>query len=257
MPVAVNILPCPVREISGVWRFERAAGLRTAACSTPGHLLHYIVRGSGTLNINKRKYNIAAGSVIYYYEKEEVKNNFRDDTVFYSIAFSAPELPPLPLSGRVFKVNEKAAGIFSEIYKIYTSGIPDSTLRLFELLLELLDMLGFMESALPAYSRREKLWSRIESWIRQERKFRAGIPEICERFNISPATLHRVCRDASEKSAGKRIQQIRMDEARALLMFSGLNVSVVAQYLGYPRVHEFSREFSKYFKQPASSLKKF
>lgn len=255
---ADNILHCPVTEISGVWCFEREAGRRTSAYSTPGHLLHYIVKGSGTLLTNKRSYNISKGTIIYYHEKEEVKNYYQEDSVFYSIAFTAPDLPPLPFAKRVFKMDDAdIAEIFSSLYEIYTLKPPNSTLQLFNLLLGLLSRLGFAEFVLPSYSRREKLWNRIESWIRQERKFRAAVPEICEHFNISTATLHRVCRDASEKSVGKRLQQMRMEEARALIMFSGMNISETAQYLGYPRIHEFSREFSAYFKQPASTLKRF
>jgi len=250
-----NILHCPITEISGAWRFERKAGRRTVACSTPGHLLHYIVKGSTTMIANKRSYDIAPGSVIYYHEQEEVRNHYLEDTVFYSVAFTAPDLPPLPLSRRVFKTEADVEDIFFRLYEVYTAKSPDSTLRLFNLLLELLIQLGFTESALPSYTPREKLWYQIESWIRQKRKFRAGIQDICDQFNISPATLHRICRNVLEKSVSKRIQQMRMEEAKALLMFSGLNVSETAQYLGYPRIHEFSREFSAYFKQAPSSFK--
>jgi len=252
-----NILHCPVTEISGVWRFERKAGRRAVASSTPGHLLHCIVKGSTSMITNRRSYDIASCSVIYYHEQEEVRNHYPEDTVFYSVAFSAPDLPPLPLSRRVFNVEDDVADIFSKIYEIYTAKSPNFNLRLFLLLLKLLSRLGFTESNLPLYTPHEKLWYQIESWIRQKRKFRAGIQDICDEFNISPATLHRVCRDVSEKSTGKRIQQMRMEEAKALLMFSGLNVSETAQYLGYPRIHEFSREFSAYFKQTPSSFKDF
>lgn len=250
-----NILHCPVKEISGIWRMERKAGRRAVSYSTPGHLLHYIVKGSTSMLINRRSYDIDAGSVIYYYEQEEVRNHYPEDTVFYSIAFNAPDLPPLPLSRRVFKMENDVGKVFSKLYEIYTVKSPDFNLRLFTLLLELLIRLGFAEADLQSYTSHEKIWYKIESWIRQKRKFRAGIPEICEQFNISPATLHRICRTASEKSVGKRIQQMRMEEAKALLMFSGLNVSETAQYLNYPRIHEFSREFSAYFKQTPSSFK--
>ncbi len=250
-----NILHCPVTEISGVWRFEREAGRRVVSYSTPGHLLHYIVKGSTSMVINRRSYNVVPGTIVYYHEREEVRNHYPEDTIFYSVAFTAPDLPPLPLSRRVFKTEADIADIFSRLYEIYTAKSPDSTLRLFNLLLELLSRIGFAESDLQPYTPHEKLWYQIESWIRQKRKFRAGIQDICDRFNISPATLHRICRDALEKSVGKRIQQMRMEEAKALLMFSGLNVSDTAQYLGYPRIHEFSREFSAYFKQPPSSFR--
>lgn len=252
-----NILHCPVTEISGIWRMERKAGRRAAAYSTPGHLLHYIVKGSTSMVTNCRSYDIVSGSVIYYHEQEEVRNHYPEDTVFYSVAFTAPDLPPLPLARRVFKTEDDVADIFSKLYEIYTVKSPDSNLRLFTLLLELLIRIGFAKSDLQSYTSHEKLWYKIESWIRQKRKFRVGIPEICDQFNISPATLHRICRNASEKSTGKRIQQMRMEEAKTLLIFSGLNVSETAQYLDYPRIHEFSREFSAYFKQTPSSFKDF
>ena len=36
-----------------------------------------------------------------------------------------------------------------------------------------------------------------------------------------------------------------MAEARGSLKFSTLNISQVAGYLSYPRIHEFSREFRR------------
>lgn len=236
---------------------ERKSGYRSTAYSTPGHLLHYIVKGSANMIINHRSYHVMPGTIIYYHEQEEVRNHYLEDTVFYSIAFTAADLSPLALSQRVFKTESDLVDIFSKLYEIYTAKSPNSNLGLFTLFLELLVRLGFAESNLPSYTPHEKLWYQIESWIRKKRKFRAVIQEICDQFHVSPATLHRVCRDVSETPAGKRIQQIRMEEAKTLLMFSGLNVSETAQYLGYPRIHEFSREFSAYFKQTPSSFKDF
>ena len=46
-----------------------------------------------------------------------------------------------------------------------------------------------------------------------------------------------------------------MSEAKKLLRYSGMNVSEIAAYLGYPRVHEFSREFSKNSGSSPSSYK--
>ncbi|MDD5596518.1 MAG: AraC family transcriptional regulator [Victivallaceae bacterium] len=250
-----KLLSCPVREISGVWRFERKAGFSGTTFSTPGHLVHYIVEGTENVAINKREFRAEAGAVIYYYEQEEVKTHFLNDTVFYSIAFMAPELPPLTGRQRVFKAEAGVADIFAGIYELYTAPSGKSSIRLFRLLLELLERLGLAKSAAEFYNRHEKLWHRIEARIRRERRFRIGIKEICSEFNLSPASLHRLCVEVSGKPPGKRLQQIRMEEAKALLMFSGLNVSEVAKYLGYPRIHEFSREFSACFKSPPSCFR--
>jgi AraC-like DNA-binding protein len=54
----------------------------------------------------------------------------------------------------------------------------------------------------------------------------------------------------------QRIREIRMAEAGKLLKHTQMNISQTADYLGYPRVHEFSREFSKFFGYPPTRLKK-
>lgn len=251
----VNSFHCPVESISGVWCFERRGGERTTARSTPGHLLHCHVKGSTELQANGREYLLEPDSVIYYHESEEVKNYFIDDIKFYSIAFHAPKLMPLPLSKRVFKVEQSIVELFREIYEVYTSNPPDAAMRLYALLLLLLPQLGLSEDReRKHYSNREKLWFEVEAWILKNRKFRVGIPAICRQFNISPATLLRSSQATVSVSVTKRLQQIRMNEARALLLYSGLNITETADYLGYPRMHEFSREFSNYFKHPPSSL---
>ncbi|MFA6716676.1 MAG: AraC family transcriptional regulator [Victivallales bacterium] len=248
-------LSCPVKEISGVWRFERKTGSSGTTFSTPGHLIHYIAQGAENVTINKREFHAKPGDVIYYYEQEEVRTHFPENTVFYSIAFMAPELPPLAGERRVFKAQTGVADIFAGIYELYTAPPGKPSMRLFRLLLELLERLDFDKFAVNFYGRQEKLWHQIESRIRRERRFRIGIKEICSEFGVSPASLHRLCVEVSGKPPGKRLQQIRMEEAKALLMFSGLNVSEVAEYLGYGRIHEFSREFSACFKSPPSSFR--
>jgi transcriptional regulator GlxA family with amidase domain len=50
----------------------------------------------------------------------------------------------------------------------------------------------------------------------------------------------------------RRLRELRLAEAQGLLRFSTLSVSQVAEYLGYPRVHEFSREFSRRMGRPPS-----
>jgi AraC-like DNA-binding protein len=253
MPV-FNTLHCPVTGIYGAWRFERGAGQNSVSRSTPGHLLHFVETGSTILTINERTYHVTPGTIVYYHEQEEVRNHYLQDMVFFSIAFSAPDLPPLPLKQRVFKSANDISELFTGIYNLYNTPEQSPNLHIFSLLLKLLDQLGFT-SAHNTYSQREKNWMQIEAWIRNKRKFRASIQDVCEEFDISPATLHRLCNAVSGKSPAKRIQQIRLEESKALLMFSGLNVSEVAEYLGYPRIHEFSREFSTFFKQSPSSLR--
>ena len=77
--------------------------------------------------------------------------------------------------------------------------------------------------------------------------------------STSRSSIVRLCRQATGMSPMKRIQQIRMEEAKGLLLSSSLNITEIAQYLGYIRMHEFSREFTLYFgtspKQFRNSIK--
>ncbi len=246
---------CPVERISGVWRFERSGGQRTTARSTPGHLLHCHFKGTTELQANGRNYTVMPNSVIYYHEFEEVKNYFVDDIMFYSIAFQAPNLAPLPLNQRVFKVEPDIVDIFKNIYTVYSSNPPNAAIQLYSMLLSLLPRIGFTGYGIREYrTAHEKLWLEVEAWISRNHKYRTSSREICRYFNVSAATLLRACQETVETSVAQRVRQIRMAEAQALLLYSGLNISEVAEYLGYPRMHEFSREFSSYYKYPASTL---
>jgi AraC-like DNA-binding protein len=45
----------------------------------------------------------------------------------------------------------------------------------------------------------------------------------------------------------KRVKQLRMSMARRLVWMSKLTFTEIADRIGYPRVHEFSRDYHKYF----------
>ena len=70
----------------------------------------------------------------------------------------------------------------------------------------------------------------------------------------SRATVVRLCRAATGMSPVQRLRELRMDEARGLLLYSQRSVTQVARYLGFPEIHGFSREFSRHFGFPPSAL---
>ena len=51
------------------------------------------------------------------------------------------------------------------------------------------------------------------------------------------------------------MQKRRMEASKGLLLYTNLPITEIADQLGYERIHEFSREFSKYFKQTAKSYR--
>jgi AraC-like DNA-binding protein len=249
----------PVEYVSGVWKFERTPRKDIKAKSTPDHLLHLVVSGSYTLKTDNRIYEIKPGSIIYYYASEDVEwLESRETVVFYSVAFKSERFKPLPFESRVLKAPKSTISAFERLYEyslcqdkyVKAMGVCNSLLDI------LLDIRKITVATEAENSKNDasSIWNNIEQTIRTEKKFRAQLSELCEMSHKSRATLIRICKKATGETPGRRIQKLRMAEANGLLQFSTLNITQISEYLDYPRIHEFSREFKKYFGIPPTSI---
>ena len=262
-------LPCPVTRITGVWRFTRAPRWSSHCRSTPGHLLHLVTAGSYSLQTNDRRYEIRRGDIIYYHEYEEVACIGNDQPVeFLSAGFLAPGLAPLPLDRRVFPASPALRRQFHRLYAA-TACVNDTErgLAMFAALTALLSTLfatpataatekrgtdnlpGGRRSARPGNrppaGRDTEIWWMIEQELRRARQFRTPLAELAGIGSTSPATVVRSCRRATGQSPLQRQRRLRREEARGLLRHSTLGIAEIARHLGYPRIHEFSREFRR------------
>ncbi len=249
-------ISCPIDGIGGVWRFERAASTAPVARSTPGHLIHFIQSGQVKLNVGRQCYAAGPSSIIYYYNSEIVKSHFITDTVFYSVAFFSHQFSPLPLDNRFFTATEVITQLVEQLHREYKSAENSQYYwKCFELLLKLINKIHCLPHLQPnKLSPKTQLWHEIRAWLKQANIHRPVLEEICDKFKISRSTVIRACRNATGTTPMRHLQQIRMNEAKTLLTFSGLNVSATASYLDYPRIHEFSREFSQYFGYPPTAI---
>lgn len=249
----------PVEYVSGVWKFVRTPRKDIKAKSTPDHLLHLVVSGSYTLKTNNRIYEIKPGSIIYYYATEDVEwVESKETVVFYSVAFKSELFKPLSYENRVFKAGKSTVSSFEKLYEyslcqnvyVRTIGVYNSLLNI------LLDIQKTMAGSTPNDSKNkaENIWNNIEQKIRTEKKFRAQLNELCEISHKSRATLIRICKKSTGETPIRRIRDIRMSEANGLLQFSTLNITQISEHLDYPRIHEFSREFKKYFGVPPTNI---
>jgi AraC-like DNA-binding protein len=242
-----------------VWKFTREAGGPRRARSLPGHLLHLVISGSYGLRTNAREYGIRPGDLIYYHETEEVEWLGNDEPVaFYSVGFLAPALPPLPVETRVFPSEAPVREAFDDLYAAaLLPRSPRRSLGLYAALLQIVLGIDFWrESVGPERPAAGRDWWAVESLVREKRTFRPTLAGLARLARCSRASLVRACRAATGTSPMRRIRDLRLAEARGLLRFSTLNVSQVAAYLGYPRVHEFSREFRRLTGRPPSALRR-
>ncbi|MCD4825118.1 MAG: AraC family transcriptional regulator [Phycisphaerae bacterium] len=255
--IPVNIIRCPVESISGVWKFVRPPGHRSHTCSTPGHLLQLVLTGAYRLRTNEREYQVHAGDLVYYHETEEVWWLGNEEQVsFYSVAFQAPAVQPLAMDDRVFASDRPIRGAFEKLFTAsHVADCPERDMRIYAALLTILERIEKRTGRSPDIPAGGELWWKAERTIRQRRFFRPTLDDLAEMCLCSRASVVRACHKTTGSSPMQRVRRIRMAEARGLLMFSTLNVTQVAQYLGYQRLHEFSREFSRYFHTPPSRVR--
>ena len=249
----------PVEGISGVWKFTREPGGFHLARSLPGHLLHLVLSGAYRLRTNGREYDIRPRDVIYYHETEDVEwlGNSRR-VVFYSVGFLAASLEPLPPERRVFPSTGSIRAAFEELHA--ASLLPPDSRRALAvhaaLLRIILDIDWWRRPAPAAAASGAAGWWEVERLVRERRRFRPTLDELSAMTCRSRASVVRACRAATGMSPMRRLREVRMAEARGLLGFSTLSVTGVAEYLGYARVHEFSREFRRHCGHPPSAARR-
>ena len=254
--VVADQVVCPVTSITGIWKLRIAAGATTVTNALPGHLLHYVIFGAYTMIVNGKEYQVRAGDIIHYFGTEEVAAiNKGEEVQFYSLAFEAPLIQVPNDTTRVIRGEDNTLKAFRHIYEL--AGCKDMS-TVCESYMELFNILKVVADHVPEgmADGSDNLWTRLERQIRNKRDFRASVPELCEKSHVSPSTLHRVCVKITGVSPAKRLMQMRMEEAKGLLLYSDMSATSIALELGYSRLHEFSRDVKKYFGASPKLLRK-
>lgn len=246
---SVGQLVAPVERILGVWLLVSPPGKRTQGFSHPGHMLHLVLQGRYRVTVRGRSYEMKPGMMITYYEAEETIFEAYDEQVaFYSTAFVAPSIRPLNDSNRCFQADQNVADVFRDYHQ--ASFDPQPELRdmrmwagLYGLLAAIRQQVGpCFQTDVPGGVRQQ-----IENALRKRGIFRPTIEMLCDICHCSKSTLIRRCREETQMTPMRLVQRLRMGEARCLLLHAMWSVTQIAEYLGYPRMHEFSREFAAYY----------
>jgi AraC-like DNA-binding protein len=256
MPISHSVGPSPIEGIHLAKRVTRPGKDFTfTATSRPGHLLHFVVRGRVEQTSNGRRQLLLPGTVIWYHEDEWVEGRVvRGPWVFYSVNFSAPALSPPAFEDRIVPDRGDLAPFFARMVTAWRG--PASAMRAHlchARLLHLLARLDCHAGAAPSFSTEGKLWWEAESWARRHIDRQVSLADLCAETGRSANTLTRACRAAVGLAPMKRLKQIRLSLARGLVRSSALNMTEIAQRIGYVRVHEFSRDYRKAFGLPPTA----
>ncbi len=214
--------------------------------------MQLVVSGSYRLVTDGRAYDISKGDVTCYHGPEDIKWVDNDtEVVLFSIGFLAPQIEPPPLGARVIR---STAAIRRNFYKLQETSLAaegqQRALGMHATLLDILHQINSLRVHVPQAGQSHAPWWAIESQLREQKLFRPTLHGLSALAGRSTASVVRLCRRATGLSPLQRVRTIRMEESRSLLMCSDLNVSEVAEYLGYSRVHDLSRDFKRYFGVP-------
>ena len=257
----VGYLPInsPIENLFDIWRFVRPPEHRFHDYMPHHHVLQLILGGSYALRINKREYKVKTGDLIYYFANEDVQwLGNEQEVVFYSISFRSTAFRPIPIEKRVFPSSAIIRTAFEQLHEAsnFPRNSTEFALATHAALLQILYEIQCTLQPTEALNGRTQFWWELEKRLRSECRFRPTLNELAELCYCSRATVVRLCRQATGTSPMKRIRQIRMEEAKGLLVFSPMNITEIARYLGYGRMQEFSREFIAFYGSPPSRFRK-
>lgn len=258
MPHLPTIGASPIQGVLYAAILEpRKKGESFEATSLPGHLLHLVISGRVHQECNGRGYTLKPGSVMWYHEDELVRGRVLESPWrFYTVNFIAPALPPPGFETRLFDNRACLRPFFKSLHDAWNDPRLPSAIREFKVhatLLQILTGLTTLSRQAVRMDPRARLWWELETQLRRDLAQPVDLKMMSRVTKRSQATIARSCFHAVGMPPLRRIKQIRMSLARGLVKHSGATITEVAERVGYPRVHEFSRDYRKHFKIPPTS----
>ncbi|WP_443190727.1 AraC family transcriptional regulator [Pseudomonas indica] len=92
--------------------------------------------------------------------------------------------------------------------------------------------------------------TRAIEWLNRYYHKPLRIEELARTVNLSPSTLHHRFKEVTAMSPLQYQKQLRLQEARRLMLAEGLEASAAGYRVGYESPSQFSREYSRQFGAP-------
>lgn len=230
------------------------------------HLIHFVLRGTGSLHINEHVFQLSAGDAflipagkVSYYEAS------KDDPWRYTwISFlginSQMYLYQLMTSAEntyvIHKLNSyKYQRLIANILSL--SGTPTSQyLQANGILLQIMAMLfedvGFQESSWG----KESLVDEIKFYLDMNYAEKLKLGEIAKTFGIHPNYFTRIFHERHGVSPKNYLTNLKLKKACRLLMTTELSVAVISASLGFEDQLAFTKSFKKAFAVPPSEYRR-
>jgi len=245
-----------VHQVLDVRRWERRdEQFRYEGLSRHGYVVQCTLEGRCWHVSSGRGYELSRGSVVWLDDVEEHMCEVREAPwVFCSIQFLAPHLPLPQIETCTRRVGKATVDRFIELLAVWDEQDMNTVVRALRVQAIVADILSdvlSMSKPQPfTIDETTKPWWELEVIVRRHFDQPICLSDLEEWSGLSRNALSALSRHATGTSPMKRIKHLKLQQAASLLISSDLRVGEVANRVGYPRIHEFSRDFRKAFDMP-------
>jgi len=223
----------------------------------PYHLLHFVTKGCGTLQIGGKTYDIGAGDAFLipaeqmsYYEASETDpwsyawagmTGLRAGQYVHQILTVVPERYVI----RGLDTKKYAASIDKAAHLKGTSAE-----NYFRSEIVLYELFSYFAADLPGLNGSEygpSLAARIKFYLDAKYTENLRIDDLAAHFKIHPNHLSRVFRAAYDVTPKRYLQELKLEKSASMLSSSDAPVALIAESLGFEDQHAFSKSFKKYW----------
>ncbi|NHN31041.1 AraC family transcriptional regulator [Paenibacillus agricola] len=265
--------------------FQRSGNAGKARCEPGWHWrphkplhdydLWYAVSGKGTMTINGESFPIHKGSC-FLIRPGDVTDAVQDQEDRLTVIFVHFDIfhpitnPVTPLDNsmrldpRVLPERHTVVGdpLFMEILlnRLLQISEPEhlwqeteNNLLMKQILLHLYRWQHEAQSS--SASKHKQVIARVISYIREDISRRISHQEIANHVQLSAEYLSSLFKKYTGTSIKQYMTAVRLERALHLLMETPMNVSQVAEALGYDNIYFFSKQFKDYYGAPPSHYK--
>lgn len=281
MPILSEIAEAIVRHTpaEGIQAtpFERLTLVRSSAPTMPmpnvySPLLCLVVQGGKRVELGDRMFTYAPGRYSIVTQDLPVTGRVIEATPDKPYLCLVLEFDPVALGELALRVPPAPAAAPSPLGKIVAEACPDllhAALRLLralddpqalpvlaplaeqEILYRLLaGPYGATMRQVTAGQGRVAQVGRAIAWIRQHARERLSIERLAAEVGMSPSSLHEHFRAVTALSPLQFQKQLKLQDARSLMLADGLDATTAAFRVGYESPSQFSREYRRHFGEP-------